>query len=430
MDFSENLRVQLTNQLFFIGIILNIIHEIVNITGPNSIFDHGVSTVWITLFLAGFMMNKYQKPFLSRIIIMSSCIAFTGLVYFWIGLQARLEPLYLLLLLLSVYLFERTGIFFFSLATITSYIAVRLSILNIGAPFKHLFVESQSLGYFVFSISIMLVLTSKMLSENKKNNRIITDQNERLANSNEQLKRFNYIVAHDLKEPVRSIVSFSNLLKRYKDKPEKSEEFINFIIKSGNQLNNLIDGIRDFQEIENMNIKNEVVCLNTVVENITTSLNGFIIANNATISCDKGLPYIYSAPFPLFIVLKNLIENGIKYNDSDSPMVRIYAKKQDDLIKIYVEDNGIGIAEEYFEQVFIMFKQLGTSNEKGSGLGLNIAKDTLHKMGGTLQILQSKPGRGSVFLITIPALDIPKEALSTYEQERIEQQRQIPATNF
>jgi len=121
---------------------------------------------------------------------------------------------------------------------------------------------------------------------------------------------------------------------------------------------------------------------------------------NARVEFDH-LPQIYSSTSLLTVVMKNLIENGIKYNTSEQPTVRISYQETGNRHEFTFKDNGIGIDEKYHDYIFQMFKRLESREVKGSGLGLGLVSKAIEKLDGEIK-LESTPGHGSSFKILLP----------------------------
>ena len=231
----------------------------------------------------------------------------------------------------------------------------------------------------------------------------VAERTQKLAKSNEELERFAYIASHDLKEPIRNIMGFSNLLKR-KLLPEQNakelKQYIDFIEDSSNQMLYLVDGILDYTKLGS-DITKTSVDLNEVVNRVKLYLHQAISLSNAKITYQE-LPTINCNSILVFQIFKNLIENGIKFNKSDNPTVEImYEDMPNDIILHFVE-NGIGIDEKYQDQIFGMFKRLNKRTEyDGSGLGLSIVKKLTGLMEGEIS-LSSSNSDGTTFSLKFP----------------------------
>ncbi len=236
--------------------------------------------------------------------------------------------------------------------------------------------------------------------------------NEQLIDNNRELKRFSHIASHDIKEPIRNIGSFIKLIKR-KITPEQKRSlhaYFDIIDKSTNQIYTLVEDIMQYTKIGNTeNIPTETVQLDDMLNSIKSNLSTFISNNNAVVE-GENLLSIQSSKSLIFIVLKNLIENGIKYNQEEQPHIMVSYIKTDYGHEISVRDNGIGIISEYRKGIFDMFTRLHTRNEyDGTGLGLSIVQSCVHRLGGVIQ-LKSEVGVGSKFTVILPVKAIEEQS--------------------
>lgn len=228
--------------------------------------------------------------------------------------------------------------------------------------------------------------------------------NKNLEQANYELRTFNYIASHDIKEPIRNVGNYAGLI--FRKLPENLQHslgsYFDIIKNSTNQLYTLVE---DFSRYSIMSrdeaIEREPVDLNVLVNSLEHALYESIQKSNGRI-LNKGLPTIMSNKSLLYSMLKNLTGNGLKYNKSTVPTVELSYGETETHHKIIVTDNGIGIEKEYQEQVFDMFKRLHNRSEyEGSGIGLAIVKLGTNKLNGNVQ-LESEVGKGSQFILSLP----------------------------
>ncbi len=248
---------------------------------------------------------------------------------------------------------------------------------------------------------------NQMLEERVKSRTIELEQvNKRLKVSNEELERFAYITSHDLKEPLRNINGFVKLLQRERGKSTRSEtedEYFGFILRNVSQMQQLINDVLSFSKISSQKIEVSQVSVAELIEETKIGLAGLIQEKGAIIEVGE-VPLICTNKSQLRILLKNLIENGIKYNDKLNPVITIKYQFIKNKHRLLISDNGIGIEACYHDQVFGMFKRLHNRKEyQGSGLGLAICKKIINRLGGDI-ILTSDLGEGSQFAITLPVI--------------------------
>jgi len=243
-------------------------------------------------------------------------------------------------------------------------------------------------------------LQQKVLSQTQS----LKLMNEKLSANNKELKKFSHIASHDIKEPIRNIGSFVKLIKRKlpSDQSLSLDPYFKIINNSCNQIYTLIEDIMQYTKLGNIeSIPVEEINLSHLVASIESNIKSFLDGRKAIIK-SYNLPVIHSNKSLLFIILKNLIENGIKYNESDEPTITISYHRTDYGHELHVKDNGIGISKEYRREIFELFTRLHTRNEyDGTGLGLSIVESCLTKLGGVIH-LKSEIDLGSKFTIILP----------------------------
>ncbi len=237
-----------------------------------------------------------------------------------------------------------------------------------------------------------------------KSNELETS-NKYLLKSNEELERFAFIASHDLKTPLRTIISFCGLMERELDSnPKKLREYLSYIKQAGSRMNTLIINVLEFSRLSYLEKEknHEIVNSNKLIADVVLTFSKLIAEKNFEIVTLNDLPLIKAHKVSISTLFQNLIENSIKYNDSTVPMLKIYSKKHQNHLSIYFEDNGIGISEKYHNKIFVMFSRLHNHDEyEGTGLGLSTCKKIVESLNGDL-LIKSKPGEGSTFEIQLP----------------------------
>lgn len=228
--------------------------------------------------------------------------------------------------------------------------------------------------------------------------------NKDLAQLNYELKTFNYIASHDIKEPIRNIGSYTGLIyhKLPVELQSKFESYFNTIKTSTSQLYNVVEDFSNYTKLsKNDEIELGDVDLNTMLLGMEVSLGNHAKEKNIRI-INEGLPVIKSNSSLIYTVMKNIIDNGLKFNNSTTPTVSVKSKQSEEYTEIFIKDNGIGIDMEYQSQIFEIFKRLHHRQEfQGSGVGLAVVKLLMDKLGGKVK-LESKLNEGSVFILRLP----------------------------
>jgi PAS domain S-box-containing protein len=231
----------------------------------------------------------------------------------------------------------------------------------------------------------------------------VEQRTEELAKSNADLKQFAYVASHDLREPLRMISSFLQLLeRRYQDQLDQdANEFIGYAVDGAKRLDKMIMDLLEYSRVANKEIQFTDVDLEKVIDQIKSNLNVLIRENNAQITYDS-LPIIQSDENQMVILLQNLISNAIKYRRAGKPQIHISAEKEANQYVFSVKDNGIGIDPKHLERIFTIFQRLHNHTEyEGTGIGLSITQRIVHQHGGEIWA-ESQPGKGSTFYFTIP----------------------------
>lgn len=226
---------------------------------------------------------------------------------------------------------------------------------------------------------------------------------ESLEQSNRELEQFAYVASHDLQEPLRAIVGFLQLLQaRYDDQlDDKGRHFIDRAVKAGHRMQTLI---RELLTLSRVNTKGTTFAptdLNPLVQSVLDNLQTILREKNAEITCGR-LPSLKVDAGQIRSLFQNLILNAMRYNESPRPLVEIGFHEQDAACHFYVKDNGIGIAPQFHQRIFMVFQRLHTAGEyPGTGLGLALCKKIIERHGGTIRV-ESEPGEGSTFYFSLP----------------------------
>lgn len=224
-----------------------------------------------------------------------------------------------------------------------------------------------------------------------------------LNSKNEELENFASIAAHDLKEPLRTMATFTQMLKtKYADSlDEKGIRYIELSVDAGNRMTRLINDLLDYARLGKEAVASEEVDMNDLVSEIVALHSGELEEKQAKVTW-QGLPQVVGQKIPLRLLLQNLISNALKYQPAGGrPLVQLKGTEEPDHWLFAISDNGIGIEEVYFEKIFMLFTRLHGRNEySGTGLGLATCKRVVEQHGGRIWVT-SQPGAGSTFHFTL-----------------------------
>lgn len=227
-------------------------------------------------------------------------------------------------------------------------------------------------------------------------------QLERYITSNTELEKFAYIASHDLREPLRSLTGFAQLLQRRNEgklTPE-SEEFIQNIITGAGRMNTLISGLLDFSRVSTSGKPFTIVNLPDLLKKVQADLKTSIEENEASILY-FDLPEVYCDELQIRQLFQNLFSNAIKFHAQAKPVIKVTAESKDKHWLFKVEDNGIGMDMKYRDQVFQLFTRLHSHDKyQGSGIGLSICRKITERHNGQIW-LESAPGKGTTVFFTL-----------------------------
>ena len=228
---------------------------------------------------------------------------------------------------------------------------------------------------------------------------------EQLRTSNERLEQFAYAASHDLQEPLRMVSSYLRLLEnRYGDDlDDDAREFIGFAVGGADRMRVMVESLLDYSSVTNRRDPLEPTDTADVLSDVRDNLRVLIDETEATITTDE-LPTVHGDAAQLALVFQNLLSNAVKYSGAESPTVHVGAERVGDAWRFSVADEGIGIAPEYHDRVFEVFKQLHRDEalETDSvGIGLALCERIVERHGGEMWV-ESDHGVGATFYFTIP----------------------------
>ncbi len=253
----------------------------------------------------------------------------------------------------------------------------------------------------------LYVLSSVVdITARKKSEQALAKAAGELRRSNQELEQFAYIASHDLQEPLRMVIGFLNLLdERYKPQLDATAtKYINFAVDGARRMSQLISDLLAYSRVEHIGPNIQPIELNKAVDSAMANLRNSIQESGASITHEE-LPTVPGNMTQLSQLFQNLLGNAIKFRrEGIPPNIQVGCRLKGDHWVIRVKDNGIGIAPEYHDKIFMIFQRLhGRDKYPGTGIGLAICKKIVERHGGSIWI-DSKPGEGTTFLFTLPVL--------------------------
>jgi PAS domain S-box-containing protein len=274
--------------------------------------------------------------------------------------------------------------------------------------------------------------TGQDVTELKETEQQLLAKSQELELKNHELEKFASIASHDLREPLRKIITFSGMLTAENSETlnERSRAYLEKIVSSSERMQNLIDDILEFSSLSAGNIHFEKVNVSAVVERVLSDIEVQVKSSGAEIRVDK-LPEIEANGSLLGQLFQNIISNAIKFRkEEEHPLIHIYSESirgrelpeeylkqnmphfailhnprfwdNEQFCKIYIKDNGIGFEEVYLDRIFSLFQRLHSKQVyEGTGIGLAICKKVADIHHGLITA-KSSPGDGATFIITLP----------------------------
>ena len=236
----------------------------------------------------------------------------------------------------------------------------------------------------------------------------LAEKAKELTRSNQDLEQFAYVASHDLQEPLRMVVSYTQLLaERYRGKfDEQADKYIHYATDGALRMQTLIQDLLAFSRTGRHGTELLPTDCNAALEEALANLQA-AVSDSGAVVLHPALPVVMANAAQLRQVFQNLLGNAIKFRGADVPVIQIEAENHGREWVFSMSDNGIGIAPEYADEIFIIFKRLHTRSEySGNGIGLAICKKIIELCGGRIWA-ESRQGRGTTFKFTLPAAPQP-----------------------
>ncbi|PYX49362.1 MAG: hypothetical protein DMG79_08955 [Acidobacteria bacterium] len=227
---------------------------------------------------------------------------------------------------------------------------------------------------------------------------------EELSRSNRELEQFAYVASHDLREPLRMVATYTQLLaERYRGKLDRNaDQYMEYATDGALRMQALIQDLLELSRVGREGGKKQSIDCDAVLEEVLRDMSSSIRDSGAIIQHEK-LPAVTADRCYLLQLFQNLIGNAIKFRAKAPLEISVAAEAEGKYWRFTISDNGIGIAPDCQENIFTVFQRLHARTEyPGNGIGLAICKKIVEQYGGKIWV-DSKPGTGSQFKFTLPA---------------------------
>lgn len=235
----------------------------------------------------------------------------------------------------------------------------------------------------------------------------INETTKHLVNSNKELEAFVYNASHDLKGPLAAAKGLVDHA-RTSTNPEEIKDYLEMVQTSLNKLDNILTALSEVALIRNGKLHFKKIDLEITLNNLLNNFKGYSNFNNLKFIIRNEIRSdFYSDEILIQSILRNLIENGIKYAKpgAKDSFMKFVLKESGNGIQIQISDNGIGIPQKFHNKVFDSFFR-ATDCSSGSGLGLFIVKNAIDNLGGSIEIYNSKENSGTLFHLFLPRVSL------------------------
>jgi len=406
-----NFSVILTNSIALISAAVNFFYMLLFLTK--------VYFPCIIFFSAGCILSVsciYLNSIYKRNLSSSLLFIYTGLIIlissFLFGYDTQCHTLLVIISMCTV--LTSKNLYFPILYNISIFLIFCLSYLYtidqgpIVPELKILYSEFVNFGFALLAAVVFAIVILKevvdYINSLKSTLTELKSKNEEIKKQNRKLELFNTVAAHDLRTPVRNINSFISLAKQKlnsKSERLKVDECLDTAQNSALQMNELINSISQMSALNKNNlVEQEIVNAEELVEDV---IKQAIHPLYPTAKIQYGsLPLVYLNRADLQTIFQNLFLNGFKYNKHNNKLINIDVTYDDSSCKLLIRDNGIGIESDYLKKIFEPFARLHSDSEfEGSGMGLFIVREILHKYNATICVEDSSKD-GTSFAISLP----------------------------
>lgn len=263
-------------------------------------------------------------------------------------------------------------------------------------------IAGDELGTLQSGVNSMIAKLEKNVTNLEK---LVSERTRKLERTNRDLETFAYSVSHDLRAPLRAIMGLTQIIEtEYKDLlDEEGQNYFDRIVDASDHMGELIDGVLRLSRLGRKALEYQAVDLDLIIGRILEYLSGKVAETGAELSIAEDLPVVCGDPTLLDQIFTNLLSNALTYHKPDiPPQITVCGELKDGFAIVQVSDQGIGIPDEYAEQVFDVFRRLHSQAEyPGTGIGLSIVKKAVELMDGEVWV-ESPSGEGTTFFVKLP----------------------------
>lgn len=251
-----------------------------------------------------------------------------------------------------------------------------------------------------FQVRALMLERERILADLERN---VERRTEELRDTNSQLEEFVYSIAHDLRAPLRSMQGFASLLvEQYSDLlPEEGKNYAKKIFRSAEAMDAITLDLLSYGKLARSEIVLGPVRVEVAWTAAVFQCEKLIEEKEAKVEAVEPLPIVHAQTATLTQVLANLLNNALKFSRlGEPPRICFHAEEQGEFVRLWIEDNGIGIPCQYLDRIFRVFERLNGSKYQGTGIGLSIVRKGVERMGGKVGVV-SEVGQGSRFWIDL-----------------------------
>ncbi|RAU18820.1 hypothetical protein DN062_04875 [Nitrincola tibetensis] len=281
------------------------------------------------------------------------------------------------------------------------------------------FVKNERFKFiFILGIAALILILCGWLIERRRRLELnlkqqelhyLTHYSDALKRSNDELEQFAYIASHDLRQPLRMIVSFSRILSTnpFIAENQEAREQLSYVLEAGQRMDEMLIALLEYSRIGHDGEPISEQDSQALVQEALVYLHPDIIKAQATVSLQGEWPRVYLPHNEGVRLFQNLISNAIKFRQaSQLPTIVLYAQDEENSYKFVVEDQGIGLEQSQLDRIFLVFQRLNPRSEyEGSGIGLSICKKIVERCGGSIHAESEGINQGCRLIFTLPKSD-------------------------